>query len=171
MAHKTLIGGTAYEISGGKTLVNGTAYTIKKGKTLINGTAYGINFDPEISIVVNAKKWGDGLFSSAGTVTINGTKYSSSSSNTTLTLPVGTVISCGFGAQALKGASAAPTGMVKVNGAVVAQVTVTIDPNKALSTANKTYDYVVSRNATIELTGEVHSSDASASGNVIITEY
>ena len=44
MAHKTLIGGTAYEISGGKTLVNGTAYSIDKGKTLVGGTAYEVGF-------------------------------------------------------------------------------------------------------------------------------
>lgn len=44
MAHKTLIGGTAYEISGGKTLVNGTAYSIDKGKTLVDGTAYEVGF-------------------------------------------------------------------------------------------------------------------------------
>lgn len=44
MAHKTLIGGTAYEISGGKTLVGGTAYSIDKGKTLVGGTAYEIGF-------------------------------------------------------------------------------------------------------------------------------
>jgi hypothetical protein len=44
MAHKTLIGGTAYEISGGKTLVNGTAYSIKNGKTLVGGTAYEVAF-------------------------------------------------------------------------------------------------------------------------------
>lgn len=43
MAHKTLIGGTAYEIAGGKTLVNGTVYTIESGKTLINGTVYTID--------------------------------------------------------------------------------------------------------------------------------
>ena len=44
MAHKTLINGTAYEISGGRTLVNGTGYSIDKGKTLVDGTAYEINF-------------------------------------------------------------------------------------------------------------------------------
>lgn len=44
MAHKTLIGGTAYEIGGGKTLVNGTAYSIDKGKTLVGGTVYSISF-------------------------------------------------------------------------------------------------------------------------------
>lgn len=48
MAHKTLIDGTAYEISGGKTLVDGTAYSIKSGKTLVDGTAYEIGFGTKI---------------------------------------------------------------------------------------------------------------------------
>ena len=46
MAHKILIGGTAYEVKGGKCLVNGTAYSIKKGRTLIGGTGYDITFGP-----------------------------------------------------------------------------------------------------------------------------
>lgn len=48
MAHKTLINGTAYEISGGKTLVNGIGYSIDKGKTLVGGTAYNISFGVSI---------------------------------------------------------------------------------------------------------------------------
>lgn len=44
MAHKTLIGGTAYDIKGGKCLVGGTVYSIKKGRTLIGGTGYDITF-------------------------------------------------------------------------------------------------------------------------------
>lgn len=44
MAHKTMIDGAAYEISGGKTLVDGTAYSIKAGKTLVGGTAYEVGF-------------------------------------------------------------------------------------------------------------------------------
>lgn len=44
MAHKTLIGGTAHKISGGKTLIGGTVYSIAGGKTLIDGTAYYISF-------------------------------------------------------------------------------------------------------------------------------
>ena len=47
MGHKTLIGGTAYDIKGGKTLINGTAYDIKKGVTLIGGTGYDISFGPD----------------------------------------------------------------------------------------------------------------------------
>ena len=44
MAHKTLVGGTAYEIKGGKTLVNGTAYSKKDGKVIVSGTVYDILF-------------------------------------------------------------------------------------------------------------------------------
>ena len=45
-AGKTLIGGTVYEVKGGKCLVNGTSYDIKKGRTLINGAGYDITFGP-----------------------------------------------------------------------------------------------------------------------------
>lgn len=48
MAHKILIGGTAYEVKGGKCLVNGTSYDIKKGRTLIGGTGYDITFAPPL---------------------------------------------------------------------------------------------------------------------------
>lgn len=48
MAHKTLIDGTAYEISGGKTLISGTVYDITGGKTLIEGTTYEIGFTPRL---------------------------------------------------------------------------------------------------------------------------
>ena len=49
-AHKTLVGGTAYTVKGGKCMVNGTVYSIKKGRTLINGTGYDINFEPDVSL-------------------------------------------------------------------------------------------------------------------------
>lgn len=44
MGHKTLIGGTGYEISGGKVLAGATAYNVGEGKTLINGSQYDIPF-------------------------------------------------------------------------------------------------------------------------------
>lgn len=44
MAHKTLVGGTAYKVTGGKCLVGGTAYSIKKGRTLVDGTGYDVKF-------------------------------------------------------------------------------------------------------------------------------
>ncbi len=52
MAHKTLIGGTAYDLAGGMTLVGGTAYEIAGGKTLVEGTAYDIPFSSTGAIPV-----------------------------------------------------------------------------------------------------------------------
>ena len=49
MSHKTMIDGTAYEISGGKTLIDGTSYSIKNGKTLVGGTAYEVGFVKAVS--------------------------------------------------------------------------------------------------------------------------
>lgn len=59
MAHKTLINGTAYEVSGGRTLVNGTGYKIDKGRTLVNGTGYDISFLPAIGTSLNNMSWAD----------------------------------------------------------------------------------------------------------------
>jgi len=50
MAHKTLKGGTAYEIIGGRTLIGGTGYDIAKGRTLKGGTGYDIPFSKGIRI-------------------------------------------------------------------------------------------------------------------------
>lgn len=50
--HKTLVGGTAYTVKGGKCMVNGTVYNILKGRTLINGTGWDITFpsaEPDVS--------------------------------------------------------------------------------------------------------------------------
>lgn len=44
MAHKTLISGTAYSVTGGRELIGGTGYGCKAGKTLIGGTAFTIPF-------------------------------------------------------------------------------------------------------------------------------
>lgn len=43
-ACKTLVGGTAYTVKGGKCMVNGTVYNILKGRTLIDGTGWDITF-------------------------------------------------------------------------------------------------------------------------------
>ena len=56
MAHKTLIGGTAYDIKGGKCLVGGTVYSIKKGRTLINGTGEDIVFS-SVSPILDEIDW------------------------------------------------------------------------------------------------------------------
>lgn len=57
MSHKTIIGGTAYEVKGGKCLVNGTAYSVKKGRTLVAGTGYDITFAPSYDPVFANNTW------------------------------------------------------------------------------------------------------------------
>lgn len=59
MAQKTLVDGTAYEISGGRTLVNGTGYTIKSGRTLVDGTGYTIDMSglPPVGTSLNNMTW------------------------------------------------------------------------------------------------------------------
>jgi hypothetical protein len=73
MAHKTLVGGTAYEIKGGKTLVGSTAYEIKGGKTIVGGTAYGIPFSITVNIT-SFSNWISGESTTQGII-IDGVKY------------------------------------------------------------------------------------------------
>lgn len=55
--HKTLVNGTAYEVTGGKCMVDGTVYSIKKGRTLIGGTGYDITFAPAYDPVFANNTW------------------------------------------------------------------------------------------------------------------
>lgn len=50
MAHKTLIGGVAYDTKGGRCLVDGVEYDIKKGRTLVNGVGYDVSFAPAAAL-------------------------------------------------------------------------------------------------------------------------
>lgn len=50
MAHRTLINGTAYDISGGRELIGGTGYAKKKGRVLVNGTGYDVPFSSGIPL-------------------------------------------------------------------------------------------------------------------------
>ena len=49
MAHKTIVGGTAYAIKGGKGMAGGTSFGVKKGKTMVDGTVYEVGFGQAIS--------------------------------------------------------------------------------------------------------------------------
>lgn len=49
MVHKTLIGGTVYNITGGMTKIGGTTYNITNGRTKIGGTGYNISFGPDLT--------------------------------------------------------------------------------------------------------------------------
>ena len=50
MAHKTLISGTAYSVTGGREMIGGTGYAKKKGRVLVNGTGYDIPFSSGIPL-------------------------------------------------------------------------------------------------------------------------
>lgn len=50
MAHKTLISGTTYSVSGGRELIGGTGYDCKAGKTLSGGTAFTVPFSKGIPL-------------------------------------------------------------------------------------------------------------------------
>lgn len=70
MAHKTLIGGTAYTIKGGNDLIDGTSYAKKQGKALVAGTAQTIAFSKKIKVTITGN--GNGALAY---VTYKGTKY------------------------------------------------------------------------------------------------
>lgn len=132
MAHKTLIGGTAYEITGGKTLVDGTAYSIKNGKTLVDGTVYEVGFAEMATITIT----GDGGYCYAE-VTIDGTTYRSA---TTIEVPVGTVISC----HVYDEGESTPYSYISKNG------------EQVYSGLDGTYEYAVAGNTTISLATSEH---------------
>lgn len=95
MAHKTLVGGTAYEIKGGKTLIGGTAYSIKNGKTLVDGTVYGISF-AEMATVIITRPPGFVVANHSADyarVTVDGQVYDGSNT-VELSVPVGAIIQC-----------------------------------------------------------------------------
>lgn len=50
MAHKTLISGTVYSVTGGRELIGGTGYGCKAGKTIIGGTAFTVPFSKGIPL-------------------------------------------------------------------------------------------------------------------------
>lgn len=110
-SHKTLVSGTAYEITGGKVLVSGTAYDISIGKTMVDGTVYDIEF-PSSGITVNITGTGS---SSYCYVEIGGNKYYKA---TTLEVEPGTEFE--FMANGTTTTNRAKCS-ISLNGSVVAQ--------------------------------------------------
>lgn len=133
MAHKTLVGGTAYEIGGGKTLVDGTAYSIKNGKTLVGGTAYDVSFDDGMRTITFTQ-----AFDGSAYITINGTKYVCMGGTREIVVPLGTEIALTL--IAMSNCSA----IIEVNGTVVAQ---SIKPSTQTTVE---YTYVVQRDVLIK---------------------
>ena len=157
MAHKTLIGGTAYEIDGGKTLIGGTAYSIDKGKTLVGGTAYEVGFDDgmrTITITDTNSSYNSSTHSQYAYITHNGVDYIDS---TTFNAKIGDVIRCTVGASG--GGSA----QIIVNGTHVV--------SKPVSGIfeQTTYEYEIVSDVTINLQ-RIAGSRGSTFGYITITE-
>lgn len=55
MAHRNMVGGTAYDTTGGRALVDGAVYGIQKGKTMVDGTAVEVGFLSNIIPVIITK--------------------------------------------------------------------------------------------------------------------
>lgn len=147
MAHKTLISGTAYEISGGKTLVGGTAYEIKNGKTLVGGTAYNIDLARMCTInIVKTSLERPHI----AKVTINGQVYDGGA-QATLELPIGTVVECYVTDQ-----STYTRSRVTLN-------------DKTVFSEKGTYNYIVTKNASIKMNG-YGVNEGSLYGRITITE-
>ena len=152
MSHKTMIDGVAYEIGGGKTLVNGTAYSIDKGKTLVGGTAYEVGFGPAMATITVT---GEGLESNVYIIYINKELgYPTYTSPATFTANVGDVISCSiiecWSSQA-----------IYLNDEEIAG---------GYGENDVYYDYVVTKDATIELYHNGASEKRSRSAIITITE-
>lgn len=77
MAHKTLISGTAYSVTGGRELIGGTGYGCKAGKTLIGGTAFTVPFGRAVTVKTDATFSGSNLSKATPNllITCNGTTY------------------------------------------------------------------------------------------------
>ena len=137
MAHKSLVGGTAYEIVSGKTLINGTSYSISKGKTLISGTAYEVAFLLKITLFTTDTS----IQGVTCTVSIGDETYtlsqvaSAENQEIILSLPAGTEIVCTARQQSNL------TGGVWVNGSRV---------------SSTSYTYTVTKDASIEMVDDSH---------------
>lgn len=84
MAHKTLIDGTSYEVTGGRTLVDGTGYDITGGKTLVDGTGYDVSFGVTWAVYsVSTKYTYDGTYITKA-YTAGSSIYMSDSSDTSV---------------------------------------------------------------------------------------
>ena len=99
MAHKTLIGGTAYEIDGGKAMVDGTVYEIDHGVANVDGTAYEVGFGPATVTLTIDTVFGNEIYVGVNNFISTSCRYTTpTGENGTLTskgdyeFPIGTTI-------------------------------------------------------------------------------
>ena len=86
--HKTLVGGTAYDVIGGLTLIDGAKRELDKGVTLVDGTKREILFkkDPVVQTFDQSYGWS---FTWNGKYNYNGTSSYDCSGTSTIYLPAG----------------------------------------------------------------------------------
>lgn len=162
MAHKTLIGGTAYEIGGGKDLIGGTVYAKDHGKTLVGGTVYEVGFAPA-GATVKVTVSNTGLIASQTSspnahFSIDGVKHNVAEEFVT---PIGTVLSC----WCSRGSGAGGIAGIYLNGAEVQY--------KINDRYQATYEYTVKSNVEIVLSSGItmnSSNMTSYKSYIYITE-
>lgn len=77
MAHRNMVGGTAYDTTGGRALVDGTVYGIQKGKTMVDGTVREIGFSAPVTVTItNASGATSGAYKGAS-ITVDGNSLGS----------------------------------------------------------------------------------------------
>lgn len=95
MAHKVIIGGTAYEVDGGADLVGGTVYKKDHGKVIVGGTAYEVGFEKTAIVRLMSNTFAEGDYAEASVfyrTPDGGTDYLSTAGE--YELPIGTIITC-----------------------------------------------------------------------------
>lgn len=136
MAHKTLISGTAYSVTGGRDLIGGTGYDCKAGKTLINGTAFEVRFAELVTINISKDS---SIGDSSAYIIHNGVQYSSGE----IEVEVGDTIICSIPSHRGKGSLIIDNKTI-INGASVVS-----------------YSYVVESNIQIYTTADIYYEDGS----------
>lgn len=123
MAHGNLVGGTAYEIKGGRCLVGGTGYDIKKGRTLVGGTGYDVGFSSLITVSQESTNVNWSTIRDIHYMVINGVTYNRDNQITSgVLVEPGSVITFGvMGATLMfpQYEGQVDPGTVEINGSVV----------------------------------------------------
>ena len=156
MAHKAMIDGKAYEISGGKTMVDGKVYSVSGGKTMVDGKAYDVAFgsgNPVITIT------GSGKQSSAqgAMVKIGSSQYTSAA---VVEVEQGTSITMTVGAR-----GSGTTAQIYVDGTSVAKIS---GGTSTTQTNIKNYTYTVNGDIDIQLQLN-YSSSSKFYGTIRVT--
>lgn len=167
MAHKTLIGGTAYEIDGGKTLIGGTVYEIDKGKTLVGGTVYEVGFAPPLKVTICI----DYNHAQAPlSLIVNGVTYQGGSTRfeEIVEVPYGSAVTCRFRLKSCTCGeeTGCGTASIYMNGVL----------KDSFSTSSHEYEeyessFVVTKNTSIRAHGFVYTCDNCEEEGYDIDQY